>query len=120
MSDKLAFIIEDDPQLSIIFSEAIKTAGFHIKPITDGNTAIAELGNASPSLIVLDLHLPGVDGEGILQYIKGQPHLAGARIILATADARKAEELREIADIVFVKPIRFSQLRDMAERLRPE
>ncbi len=120
MPRNLAFIIEDDPQLSIIFSQAIKAAGFEIQRITDGDKAIIELEKGTPALVILDLHLPGVDGNHILEFIRSQEHLNDTRIIVTTADARKAEELHEAADIVFVKPIRYSQLKDMAERLKPE
>ena len=85
-----------------------------------GEDALSQAAELDPDLILLDLHLPGADGPEILDYIRAQEHLKSTRIIIATADARKAEELHEKADIVFVKPIRFTQLKNMALRLKPE
>ena len=45
------------------------------------------------------------------------PHMTDSNVILATADDRKAEELQGVADLVFLKPIGFTQLRDIAKRM---
>ncbi|MFQ5616477.1 MAG: PleD family two-component system response regulator [Anaerolineales bacterium] len=118
MIKNLALIIEDDPQLSIIFSEALVLAGYEVKAITDGQVALEVLKTSAPALVVLDLHLPRVAGEEILNWIKANTRLANTHIMVATADARKARELRGKADLVLVKPIRFGQLRDLAARLK--
>lgn len=119
MSKPLALIIEDDPKLAHIFSEALKAAEFQPEIISDGKAAMARLAGAAPAVVVLDLHLPHVSGEDIIHQIRAAPHLAGTRVMLATADPHLAEVLRGDADLVLIKPISFSQLRDLAKRLRP-
>jgi DNA-binding response OmpR family regulator len=68
--------------------------------------------------VVLDLHLPGTAGTDILKRIRSDERLNQTRVIITTADARLAESLEEQADLILVKPVSFSQLRDMALRLR--
>jgi len=118
VSDPLALIVEDDYDLSNIFAQALKAAGFETQIVRSGDTAVMWLSSTTPEVVVLDLHLPRVAGTEILSQIRTDPRLAGTRVIVATADDRRAEVLREEADLVLVKPVSFSQLRDLALRLK--
>jgi DNA-binding response OmpR family regulator len=113
----LALIIEDDADLAIIFSEALKAVQYETEIIRDGNAALARLAVTTPNLVVLDLHLPYVAGTDILRQIRSDDRLTGTFVIVATVDARMAEALHEEADLVLVKPVSFGQLRDLAARL---
>ena len=117
MKTGLAFIIEDDPDLSTIFSEAVKAAGYKTEMIRRGDLAMERLQEEEPQIIILDLHLPHISGMEILEYVRGEERLSGTRVIITTADARLAEILHEDADLVLLKPISFIQLRTLAERL---
>lgn len=117
-SKLLALIIEDDPQLSEIFSLALQS-DFEVQAITDGSAAQAFLAEAVPALVVLDLHLPGVKGQEILKQIRSDPRLSATRVLLATADERRAELLRGQADVILLKPVSPSQLRGLALRFCP-
>jgi len=120
MSDKpLAFIIEDDQDQSTIFAGALQAAGYDCEVIRDGNVGIQRLDAEQPDVVVLDLHLPKVSGRAILDGIRANPRLKETRVIVATADPRLAEMLDEHADLMLIKPISFSQLRDLAQRLKP-
>ena len=119
MTQPLALIIEDDENLAAIFAEALFAAQFNAEVIQDGEIALARLEAVIPELVILDLHLPQVSGRNILKKIRSNARLANTRVILATADPIVAESLREDADVVLIKPISFSQLRDLAARLRP-
>jgi len=118
MSDNpLALIIEDDEDLSFIFAEALRVAGFESEIIRDGQLAMDRLAQCTPAVIVLDLHLPHVAGTDILKQIRSTEHLKKVRVVVATADARLAEQTDRQADFVLIKPISFSLLRDLASRL---
>lgn len=115
----LALIIEDDVAQATIFEKALQMADFETEIITDGQVALDILQTATPALIVLDLHLPNISGKEILQVVRAEPRLTGVRVMLATANPLAAESLRKSSDLVLIKPISFSQLRDLAFRLRP-
>lgn len=119
MDKHLALIIEDDEDLATIFAQALTAADFQTDIIADGRQAMDILNRATPSVVVLDLHLPNVSGAKILQHIRADDRLNETRIILATADSILAETLETEADLVLLKPIGFSQLRDLARRLKP-
>jgi DNA-binding response OmpR family regulator len=117
MSSQFALIVEDEIDLAIIFSRALQEAGFETQIVRAGDTALMWLDSTTPEVVVLDLHLPRVSGEDILGRIRADDRLAHTQVIIASADPRMAEELQDRADLVLLKPIGFSQLRDLAARL---
>lgn len=119
MFKHLALIIEDDDKLANIFSLALDAADFKTDVARDGDTALAKLATTTPDLVVLDLHLPQVSGEDILKRIRTDERMANTKVIIATADALMAENLRRKADLVLLKPVSVNQLTQLALRLRP-
>lgn len=114
----LVIIIEDDEDLCVIFAQALQSAGFDTETIRDGRTAMQRMAEEPiPHVIMLDLHLPHVDGMQILKQIRSKT--SNARVVITTADTVSAELLRDAVDFVLVKPISFTQLRDLAARLHP-
>jgi len=117
VSKPLALIIEDEADLAEIYSKALQGGGFDIEIIRDGRAALARLNGAEPSIIVLDLHLPYVNGAAILEQIRSNERFAKISVIVTTADERLANELHGQADLVLLKPVSINQLRDLAQRL---
>ncbi|HEY9153027.1 MAG TPA: response regulator [Anaerolineales bacterium] len=113
----IALVIEDNFDLANIFAEATKAAGFDTEIIQDGLIAQSRLKESHPSLVVLDMHLPHVDGSVLLSQIRSDASLKDITVIIATADALMGDMYREQADLVLVKPISFTQLRDLTSRL---
>jgi len=117
MTKPFALIVEDSPVFSLMFSRALQNE-FEVEAIQDGGDALKRLESFTPDLLVLDLHLPGAAGKDILDRVKSNERFVKTRIILTTGDERQAEELRDIVDIVLLKPIDPSQLRELASRLK--
>jgi len=116
--NNLALVIEDDEDLSAIFTKALEAAGYEVEPIRDGREAEKRLSEVVPQVIALDLHLPYVDGNTLFKQIEANETLKKTRVIITTADAAQAEMYRHRATIVMVKPISYSQLRDISARLK--
>ncbi len=115
----LALIIEDDAYLAEIFTHALGSVGYETEIARDGRAGMERLAQITPTLVTLDVHLPFVSGRDILTHIRTDPRLLGIRVILTTADALTAELMAPQAELVLLKPISFSQLRTLAQRLRP-
>lgn len=113
----LAFVLEDDPALANIFETCIRSAGFNTIIASEGGSAVQMLEEYNPDLFVLDLHVPIYSGDQILEMVRANPKFDKARIILATADARMAEQLRSKVDFVMDKPVSSRQLRRLVGRL---
>ena len=118
MTNPLAFIIEDDEQLATIFAFAFKDAEFETEILRNGRVALERLGAISPSVVVLDMHLPHVSGKEILHFIRAEPQLVDTPVLLATADPGLGDSLEKEVDQVLIKPISFVVLRDIARQFR--
>ena len=121
MTEKpLAFVIEDDKNLALAFAEAVEEADYEVEVLNDGKIAMERLAETTPTIVILDLHIPHVKGSEILDYIRSTERLENIRVIVASADDPRAAELRGIADLVLLKPVGFRQLQQLALRLRPK
>jgi CheY-like chemotaxis protein len=118
---ELALIIEDDEDLAHIFAEALRSVGFEVETLQDGQIAQERLKKGTvPYLILLDMHIPHMSGGDLLtNIIRKDERLAKTVVIITTADARMGDAYAELADFVMVKPISFIQLRDLTNRLKP-
>lgn len=119
MANPLAFIIEDDRDLNIIFGIALKEAGFEIESFYNGPAALERMKNVTPDIITLDFHLPQMSGEEILKKIRSNDNLKQVRVILTTADHYLSNSLDIHVDHILIKPFSYKQLRDIALRLIP-
>lgn len=119
---EMALIVEDDEDLCNIFAEALRSVGFEVEAIADGQVAQERLRSGTvPYLILLDMHLPHISGGDLLvNSIKKDERLCKTIVIITTADARMGEAYTDLADFVMVKPISFIQLRDLTSRLKPK
>ena len=97
-------VVEDDPATRALYCRIIAEhlPGYHIDAAGDGAAALALLAGASPSLVVLDLALPGVDGFGVLAALRANPRLATVPVLvlsgqaLAPADLERLEQARVV------------------------
>jgi len=70
MNEGKVFIIDDDPVSTQLFSTALKKAGFIVESTTQviGTTAI--INKFSPDIILLDVMMPALSGEKMVQILK--------------------------------------------------
>ena len=70
---KTIAIIDDDIHIGNVLEEILKKAGYEVIRAYSGTEAMYMLSSQRPDLILLDLMLPGLSGEEVLQHIKGIP-----------------------------------------------
>lgn len=115
----LALVVEDEEYLIEVFTVALEQAGYRVEVANNGKAALEILPTMEPVVILLDLHLPFVSGDEVLEVIQGSEHLADTRIIVASADATWSSYLRGRVDMILDKPVDFEQLRLLSSRFLP-
>lgn len=60
-------IAEDDPVLRNLYIKKFSVSGYPIRAAQDGEEALKELAVRFPDILVLDIHMPKVDGFGVLE-----------------------------------------------------
>ncbi len=104
-------IVDDDPKLLKMLRRTLAYEGFHVLSATDGHEALAEMQAHRPDVVVLDWLMPGLDGLGVLERLRG----AGDKTLVLMLTARDAVEhrvegLESGADDYLVKPFAPAEL----------
>lgn len=79
---KSIMIVEDEEAIARVLSVYLQKAGFHVIRVPDGRTALEVFEVSPPSLILLDIMLPNIDGFELLQLIREK---SSCPIIMLTA-----------------------------------
>lgn len=113
-------IIEDDAQIRRVVEGYLKQAGYHVLTAADGIAGLALAQQMKPTLLVLDLMLPGLDGLEIARRLRAHsdPGVAGIYIIMLTARVEETDRIVGLelgADDYVTKP--FSP-RELVARVR--
>ncbi len=66
-------IIEDDVYIGNAIEEMLAKEGYHVSRAYSGTEALLALPRVKPDLVLLDLMLPGLSGEKVLEHIQGIP-----------------------------------------------
>lgn len=119
MSTPYALVVEDDEQVAGLFQKALQDAGYRAEVMDNGHKAQATLMFTSPDLVLLDLHLPSLDGGILIRQIRKQDRLVHTRVVLITADSAMAARYAADSDATLVKPVGYEQVRRVAEQLSP-
>ena len=100
-------VIDDDVNIGNMLEEALKLEGYKILRAYSGTEALMILEKKTPDLILLDLMLPGISGEEVLEKIKGIPVI----IMSAKSDIdHKVELLYGGASDYITKPFVLAEL----------
>jgi len=112
--ESLEVLIVDDHDASrAMMIQALKAKGARVREAGDGAHALDLLRAAPAALILVDQLMPGMDGVELITAVRGEPSLAGARIVMITGYAetsitKHAEAAG--ADLVLAKPISPAEL----------
>ena len=77
-------LVEDDVAVRHLFRTGLLLAGFDVEVAGDGLSALHNLDQRRPDLVVLDLNLPRLGGEVVLQELAANPQLRGTPVIVVT------------------------------------
>ncbi len=97
-------IIEDETSILDVETQLLKMNGFEVFAAEDGNTGLQKIYDCFPDLIVLDLMLPKITGEDILQRIKAIPAFQNIPVIVVSAktDLQDIEKTFSLGAIDFI------------------
>ncbi len=87
-----ALVVDDDPSMTKLLSEALKQEGYTVHIATDGRTALAQLTQNKPDILFLDLMMPDMSGFDVLEAIEKDPKHQGLRVFVMTASHLTPQE----------------------------
>ncbi len=114
----LIFVVEDEEDIARLISHNLQAAGFDVQSFVSGYSVVSEALREMPSLVLLDIMLPGTDGFDLCRQIRQTPALSATPIIFLTAKTSEADRVRGLelgGDDYITKP--FSP-RELVARVR--
>jgi DNA-binding response OmpR family regulator len=114
----LVLVVEDDPTLGDVMLTALKEDGLDAKLAHDGDEAMRDVDDLSPSVMVLDLMMPKRDGFSVLRELRADGRISHLPVIVVTAIFGMSERLyaTELGAADYVtKPF---ELDDLVNRVR--
>jgi len=84
-------IVEDDSFLRSLLVKKLSSSGFSVLESADGNKALKSAKADKPSLILLDLLLPTIDGFEVLEKLKQDPDTAKISVIVLSNLGQKED-----------------------------
>lgn len=112
-------LVVDDERINLMMVNKILGNDYEIATASSGEDALEYLENNEPSLILLDIHMPGIDGYETIAKIKAQDRFTNVPVIFLTADDDASAEIHGFelgADDFIKKPFVSAVVKRRVER----
>jgi PleD family two-component response regulator len=85
---------DDDSAMRRLVADALEARGHEVRVVSDGRSALAQVGTAPPQAVVLDVRMGAPDGVEVCRRLRSDPALSHLPIILLTGENRPDDRLR--------------------------
>ncbi|KAB2860444.1 MAG: response regulator [Anaerolineae bacterium] len=106
-------VVDDEPDNLEVVATVLSFFGMTVKTATDGIQGLEQLKHLTPTLILLDLAMPHMDGWRMFEELRKIPHLQQVPVVALTAHAMIGDEQRVLAagfDGYLSKPVNLPTL----------
>jgi DNA-binding response OmpR family regulator len=107
-------VVEDDAALRDTIAYNLRREGYHVVTAADGVAALQLAAQQPPSLVLLDLMLPRLDGLDVCRQLRAKPETAHVPILMLTARGEESDKVVGLelgADDYVTKPFSWNELR---------
>ena len=108
MAGEPILVVDDNPANLKLARVLLTAEGFVVRTAGDAEEALRVLETFQPSLVLMDIQLPGMDGLELTRRLKADPATAKMKIVALTAYAMKGDDQKALAagcDGYLAKPI---------------
>jgi CheY-like chemotaxis protein len=111
-------VVDDEVAIATLVADALEDEGYQVRMHHDGASALLDIVNDTPDLVLLDIAMPVMVGDELLRYLRahGFPHLP---VIVMTAGLHPEQYLEQGADAVLAKPFDLQKMLDTVQRYLP-
>ncbi len=104
MATQTILVVEDDPQLRVLISRALKEHGYDVRSAATGAEMQVQMEDGRPALIVLDIMLPGTNGIDLLRRLRASSDVPVIFVSARGEEADRVVGLELGADDYLAKP----------------
>jgi CheY-like chemotaxis protein len=114
-------VADDDRSTRFILRQIlVREFGAEVVEVDDGAKALSAIGRQAFDVLLLDLHMPMLDGVGVLSAVRSVPQLRAIPVVIMSADRDEAHVRQALALGVadyLTKPFHADQLRERLHKL---
>ena len=118
---KKILVVDDDPDILLMLGARLQSSGYEVRKVLNGDAALKAIESESPDLILLDIMMPGMEGNVLARTLKESPRWKEIPVIFMTAlrppGKQQQAGARVGSNIVFSKPFEFSELLETIQTL---
>ncbi len=98
ISDALIYIADDEPANRLLLERILAQGGFtRVRSFPDGGSLLTACAEAQPDLVLADLRMPGIDGFGVLESLRGHSDDAYLPVVVLTAEPNRDTRKRALS-----------------------
>ena len=86
-------VVDDEPAIRALVAKIVERAGHPVDTARDGADAIAMMDQTDYAVIVLDLMMPNIDGNGLIEHLKAREGAKPAVIVISAGDSGALRQL---------------------------
>ena len=101
-------VVDDDPLFRELYRTALRFEGFDVSTASDGVAALRSIERNPPSLVILDVNMPCLDGWGVLQELSRYDSTRNIPVIVVTASDVVHATAQAVA--ILSKPVELDEL----------
>jgi len=106
-------VVDDEPEIVALVAYHLAKAGYRVATAASGPDALEVARRERPSLVVLDLMLPGMSGFEVLEQLRADEGTSAVAVLLLTARREEPDRIRGLslgADDYLTKPFSPAEL----------
>lgn len=106
-------VVDDEPAVCELIKKFLTSLGFSVRTAQSGEEALEKLQEEEPSLVLLDIKMPGIDGIEVLRRIRADNKKLPVFLATAVSDENVRREAFNLGATKWItKPISLMSLRD--------
>lgn len=113
-------VVDDNPANLRLLKMFLSKEGYDVRTATDGPEVIPLVESVRPKLILMDIHLPTLDGLEVTRQLKADEATRRIPVLAVTAYAMKGDDEKALeagCDGYITKPIQMNELLEKIERM---
>jgi two-component system, cell cycle response regulator DivK len=117
---KKILVADDKASSRELVRTVLERCGYEVVEAADGAEAVEQARATAPDLVLLDLHMPVLDGFGAIDQLRGDARFDATPVVALTASAMDGDREHAMAagfSGYLTKPIRLATLRGEIRRL---
>ena len=114
LAKKRILVADDRATSRELVRTALERSGYDVSEAVDGRDALEQIRTNAPDLVILDLHMPVVDGYEVVREIRLDTRLRELRVVALTASAMEGDRQKALGagfDGFLTKPLSLASLR---------